>query len=403
MARGGVVIRGATERNYELTAPGAAGQVLTSNGAGADPSFQAAGGVSDGDKGDITVSASGVTWTVDNDAVTNAKLANMTQSTIKGRAAGAGTGDPTDLTATQTTAILDNMVGDSGSGGTKGLVPAPSAGDAAANKFLKADGTWNAPSGSGDVTGPASSTDNAITRFDGTTGKTLQNSAITLDDNGVLAFPDDQRQTLKPGSNNAGVNVGSLAGDPSSPSNGDLWYDSTANELTARINGSNVALGAGGAGNSSIVVADSDESVSNDTLQDDDELFLSVEANTVYVLDALLLFTTGTSTTPDAKMGWTHPSGSTLTWSRHSYITAATLTTEVSIAQRYQEASAASTMTSGVISTATAVASPVWIRGVLRVGGTAGTLTLQWAQSTSTGGTPTVRKADSFVSLTQVS
>jgi hypothetical protein len=37
------------------------------------------------------------------------------------------------------------MVGDSGSGGIAGLVPAPAAGDAAAGKFLKADGTWTAP------------------------------------------------------------------------------------------------------------------------------------------------------------------------------------------------------------------------------------------------------------------
>lgn len=80
--------------------------------------------------------------TIAADAVTNSKLANMAQATIKGRASGAGTGDPTDLTGTQATAILDNFVGDSGSGGTKGLVPAPASGDAAANKFLKADGTW---------------------------------------------------------------------------------------------------------------------------------------------------------------------------------------------------------------------------------------------------------------------
>lgn len=42
--------------------------------------------------------------------------------------------------------------------------------------------------GSGDVQGPASSTDNAIVRFDGTNGKVLQNSAATLDDSGNASF-----------------------------------------------------------------------------------------------------------------------------------------------------------------------------------------------------------------------
>jgi hypothetical protein len=41
--------------------------------------------------------------------------------------------------------------------------------------------------GSGDVTGPASSTDNAIARFNGTTGKVLQNSAVTIGDAGEIA------------------------------------------------------------------------------------------------------------------------------------------------------------------------------------------------------------------------
>lgn len=53
------------------------------------------------------------------------------------------------LSSAQATTELDNFVGDSGSGGTKGLVPAPSTGDAAAAKFLKADGTWAAPAGGG--------------------------------------------------------------------------------------------------------------------------------------------------------------------------------------------------------------------------------------------------------------
>jgi hypothetical protein len=47
--------------------------------------------------------------TVAADSVTNSILANMAQATIKGRASGAGTGDPTDLTATQVRTILLEM------------------------------------------------------------------------------------------------------------------------------------------------------------------------------------------------------------------------------------------------------------------------------------------------------
>jgi hypothetical protein len=36
------------------------------------------------------------------------------------------------------------------------------------------------------VTGPGSSTDNAIARFDGTTGATIQNSLATINDSGII-------------------------------------------------------------------------------------------------------------------------------------------------------------------------------------------------------------------------
>lgn len=49
--------------------------------------------------------------------------------------------------AAQEAAFIQTVVGDSGSGGTKGAVPAPSAGDAASGKFLKADGSWAVPAG----------------------------------------------------------------------------------------------------------------------------------------------------------------------------------------------------------------------------------------------------------------
>lgn len=63
------------------------------------------------------------------------------------------------------------MVGDTGSGGTGGNVPAPGSGDAAAGKFLKADGTWAVPPGAGGTFTPE------IVTFSGTSG-TLANTPL---------------------------------------------------------------------------------------------------------------------------------------------------------------------------------------------------------------------------------
>lgn len=76
------------------------------------------------------------------------------------------------------------MTGDTGSGGTAGSVPAPAAGDAAAGKFLKADGTFAVPPGSGTGT----FTPEAVT-FSGTSG-TLAHTPLAgffaLFRNGIL-------------------------------------------------------------------------------------------------------------------------------------------------------------------------------------------------------------------------
>lgn len=79
-------------------------------------------------------------------------------------------------------------------------------------------------------------------------GSTLSISSVfsVNGSTGLITFADGVRQIFNPNGTNAGINVGAHTADPSSLTNGDLWYQSTANELRARINGATVALGAGG-------------------------------------------------------------------------------------------------------------------------------------------------------------
>lgn len=91
--------------------------------------------------GDVTGSgATAITATIASNAVTNAKLAQVATATFKGRTT-AGTGNVEDLTMTEATAMLNVFTST-----LQGVVPASGGGT---TNFLRADGTWAAPSGGG--------------------------------------------------------------------------------------------------------------------------------------------------------------------------------------------------------------------------------------------------------------
>jgi hypothetical protein len=84
--------------------------------------------------------------------------------------------------------------------------------------------TW-ANYGAGDVTGPASSTDNAIARFDQTTGKIIQNSVVTIDDTGNVSGILSQQF-----SNGSAVTLAA----------GKLWYDGSTGSWNAGMGNGNI-------------------------------------------------------------------------------------------------------------------------------------------------------------------
>jgi hypothetical protein len=107
--------------------------------------------------------------------------------------------------------------------------------------------TNTSPSLGGDVVGPASSTDNAIARFDTTTGKLLQNSVVTVGDTGAvsgvttLAASTSVTTPIVQATNSAGLALRNSAGT-TQISMGGGGGDNVTIAVATNINGANAQI-----------------------------------------------------------------------------------------------------------------------------------------------------------------
>lgn len=136
----------ATIKTRGMPAGGTGGQVLTKNSATAyDAAWitPSGGGLTDGDKGDITVGGGGTSLTIDPRAVTFSKLPEIPNAYFLARTS-AGNGDVEAISYFDAATLVSfglstfNNV-------SRGLTPASGGGT---TNFLRADGTW-APAGGG--------------------------------------------------------------------------------------------------------------------------------------------------------------------------------------------------------------------------------------------------------------
>jgi acyl CoA:acetate/3-ketoacid CoA transferase alpha subunit len=153
------------------------------DGAGVRGWFAQPAAISDGDKGDITVSGGGATWTIDADVVTYAKMQNISAtSRVLGRKT-AGAGDTEELTTSE---VLDFASATNGNilariSGTWVGLPNTVSGAVLWSNTAGADPQWLAFPGATVVTVPTATGDagahgyvamdaNAIYWYDGATG-----------------------------------------------------------------------------------------------------------------------------------------------------------------------------------------------------------------------------------------
>jgi hypothetical protein len=134
-----------------------------------------------------------------------------------------------------------------------------------------------------------------------------------------------------------------------------------------------------------------DQIVNNSTtLVNDTHLFVPTLANEVWLIDAWLLYDSGT--TPDIKFAWTVPAGATFSWGASSSDSGAANWANIGspVALATTGSMAFSCLGAGTIQGAA-------LTGIAVIGGTAGNVQLQWAQNTLNASDTKVRLNSALV------
>jgi hypothetical protein len=233
------------------------------------------GGLSDSDYGDVTVSGGGTVMTIDPDVVTFAKMQNIATDRLLGRDT-AASGDVEEIALNSTlefdgslnlrrAALTGHITSSAGSNATAlGSFTVAQLNAAISDADVQQlDATLTALAAfntNGLLTQTAADTfagrsiagtsgKIVLTNGDGVSGNpTVNVGADIVDETIANTYTAGMKQSFTHDATNAGLRIVPATGDPSTPADGDIWYNSSTNLFKKRQNGTTSDLDTGGGG-----------------------------------------------------------------------------------------------------------------------------------------------------------